>query len=152
MIYTKSLIIIDTQNFLFYNICVMGYNHKYYLSGGYFIMEKQGNKALGIVAIILGAVAIVTFYIPVFNIVSLICGIVGLVLAILAKKSFTEAGQTSPLPTVGLVLSIIGLALAAIGFFTCTVCTACVASEASKDPQLANQLSNAINSAVSSVK
>ena len=27
MIYTKSLIIIDTQNFLFYNNCVMGYNH-----------------------------------------------------------------------------------------------------------------------------
>ncbi len=81
-------------------------------------MEKQGNKVLGIVAIVLGAIAIVTFYIPVFNVFSLICGIVGLVLAILSKKSFKEAGQTSPVPTVGLVLSIIGLALAAIGFFT----------------------------------
>ena len=75
-------------------------------------MEKQGNKALGIVAIVLGAIAIVTFYIPVFNVFSLICGIVGLVLAILSKKSFKEAGQTSPVPTVGLVLSIVGLALA----------------------------------------
>ncbi len=115
-------------------------------------MEKQGNKALGIVAIVLGAIAIVTFYIPVFNIFSLICGIVGLVLAILSKKSFKEAGQTSPVPTVGLVLSIIGLVLAAIGFFTCTVCGACMASEVAKDPKLASQLSSALNSAVSAAK
>ncbi len=115
-------------------------------------MEKQGNKVLGIVAIVLGAIAIVTFYIPVFNVFSLICGIVGLVLAILSKKSFKEAGQTSPVPTVGLVLSIIGLALAAIGFFTCTVCGAWALSEASKDPKLASQLSSALNSAVSAAK
>ena len=113
-------------------------------------MEKQGNKALGIVAIVLGAIAIVTFYIPVFNVFSLICGIVGLILAILSKESFAEAGQTSPVPTVGLVLSIVGLALAAIGFFTCTVCSACMVNEAAKDPKLANQLSSALNSALSS--
>lgn len=115
-------------------------------------MEKQGNKALGIVAIVLGAIAIVTFYIPVFNIFSLICGIVGLVLAILSKKSFKEAGQTSPVPTVGLVLSIIGLALAAIGFFTCTVCGACMASEVAKDPKLASQINSALNSAASAAR
>ena len=33
---------------------------------------KTGNKVLGIVAIVLGAFAIVTFYVPIFNIVSLI--------------------------------------------------------------------------------
>ena len=92
---------------------------------------KTGNKVLGIVAIVLGAFAIVTFYVPIFNIVSLIAAIVGLILAILSKKSFKEAGQTSPVPTVGLVLSIVGLALAFIGFLTCTVCTACVASDPS---------------------
>ena len=92
---------------------------------------KTGNKVLGIVAIVLGAFAIVTFYVPIFNIVSLIAAIVGLVLAILSKKSFTEAGQTSPVPTVGLVLSIIGLVLAFIGFLSCTVCTACIASTVS---------------------
>ncbi len=115
-------------------------------------MEKQGNKALGIVAIVLGAIAIVTFYIPVFNVFSLICGIVGLVLAILSKKSFKEAGQTSPVPTVGLVLSIIGLALAVIGFFTCTVCGFWMASEVAKDPKLASQLSSALNSAASAAR
>ena len=115
-------------------------------------MEKQGNKVLGIVAIVLGAIAIVTFYIPVFNVFSLICGIVGLVLAILSKKSFKEAGQTSPVPTVGLVLSIIGLALAAIGFFTCTVCGACMASEVAKDPKLASQINSALNSAASAAR
>ena len=89
---------------------------------------KTGNKTLGIVAIILGAFAIITFWIPFFNIASLIAAIVGLILAVKSKKSFAEAGTTSPLPTVGLVLSIVGLVLAAIGFFTCTVCTACVAA------------------------
>jgi membrane-bound ClpP family serine protease len=115
-------------------------------------MEKQGNKVLGIVAIILGAIAIVTFYVPVFNIVSLICGIVGLILAILSKKSFTAAGQTSPVPTVGLVLSIIGLALAVIGFFTCTICGAWALNEAAKDPKFASELSSALNSAASAAR
>ncbi len=109
-------------------------------------MEKQGNKALGIVAIILGAIAIITFYIPFVNTVSLICGIVGLILAILSKKSFAAAGTTSPVPTVGLVLSIIGLALAAIGFFTCTVCGTCALNEAAKDPNFSSALSSALAS------
>ena len=111
-------------------------------------MEKQGNKVLGIVAIILGAVAIVTFYIPVFNIFSLICGIVGLILAIISKKSFKEAGQTSPVPTVGLVLSIVGLVLSVIGFITCTVFGAFALSEASKDPKFASELSSALSSSL----
>lgn len=109
---------------------------------------KQGNKVLGIVAIVLGAFAIVTFYVPFFNIVSLIAAIVGLILAIMSKKSFTEAGTTSPVPTVGLVLSIIGLAFACIGFFTCTVCGTCALNEAAKDPNFASSLSSAIASAV----
>ena len=112
---------------------------------------KTGNKVLGIVAIVLGAFAIVTFYVPIFNIVSLIAAIVGLVIAILSKKSFTEAGQTSPVPTVGLVLSIIGLVFAIIGFFTCTVCV-CIASQAiekaANDPNFASELSSAIASAL----
>ena len=111
---------------------------------------KQGNKVLGIVAIVLGAIAICTFYVPFFNIVSLIAAIVGLVLAILSKKSFKEAGTTSPVPTIGFVISIVGLVLAAIGFFTCTVCGACALNEASKDPNFASNLSDALDSAISS--
>lgn len=104
---------------------------------------KQGNKVLGIVAIVLGAIAIFTFYVPFFNIVSLIAAIVGLVLAILSKKSFKETGTTSPIPTIGLVLSIVGLVLACIGFFTCTVCTTCFASS----PEGQKAISDALESA-----
>ena len=89
-------------------------------------MQQQGNKTMGIISIILGAFAIITFYIPFFNVASLIAAIVGLILAVKSKKSFAEAGTPSPVPTVGLVLSIIGLVLAAIGFFTCTVCGTCI--------------------------
>ena len=53
-------------------------------------MEKQGNKAAGIVGIILGALSIVFCWVPFF----FIAGIVGLILAIVSKKSFKEAGQT----------------------------------------------------------
>lgn len=101
---------------------------------------KQGNKVLGIIAIVLGAIAIFTFYVPFFNIVSLIAAIVGLVLAILSKKSFKEAGQTSPVPTIGLVISIVGLVLSVIGFFTCTVCV-CVAGS---DPEVQKAVSDAL--------
>jgi len=114
------------------------------------ITMKTGNKTIGIVSIVLGAIAICTFWIPVFNIVSLIAAIVGLVLAINSKKSFREADVPSPVPKVGLILSIIGLSFSVIGFLTCTVCSVCVLNEAANNPSLASELSSALNSALSS--
>ena len=48
------------------------------------------------------------------------CSIAALILGCL------EAGQPTGLATAGLVLSIIGLTLSAISFFTCTLCVTCV--------------------------
>ena len=108
----------------------------------------SGNqKTLGIVSIVLGGFAIVFAWVMWVNIAAVLAAIAGLVLAIMAKKGFAAAGQTSPLPTVGLVLSIIGLVFSIIGFFTCTVCV-CAAKQALDDPAVASQLSSALSSAL----
>ena len=84
-------------------------------------MEKQGNKAAGIVGIVLGALSIVFCWVPFF----FIAGIIGLILAIVSKKSFKEAGLTSPIPTIALVISIVGLVLGVIvGTIVFCVCVA----------------------------
>lgn len=117
-------------------------------------MEKQGNKVLGIIGIVCGAFAIVFAYWYMANIAAVIAGVAGIVLAVLAKKSFKEAGQTSPIPTIALVLSIVGTVLAVIGLFTCTICV-CAANQALNDPSVASaledNLNNALNDALSSL-
>ena len=103
-------------------------------------MEQQGNKALGIVSIVLGGVSIVCCEIPFFG---LIVGIVGLVLAILCKKSYAAAGQTSPLPKVGLILSIIGIVLGAI-VGTIIFCTVCAVGTYASTPEGQKAISDAL--------
>ena len=112
----------------------------------------SGNqKTLGIVSIVLGACAIVFAWFTWINIAALIAAIVGIVLAVMSKKGFATVGEQSSIPTAGLVLSIIGLVFAIIGFFTCTVCV-CIAShaieKAANDPNFASELSSAIASAL----
>ena len=66
----------------------------------------SGNqKILGIVSIVLGAFAIVFAWVTWVNIAALIAAIAGLVLAIMSRKGFAAAGEQSPVPTIGLVLS-----------------------------------------------
>ena len=54
------------------------------------------------------------------------CGIAGIICATNGQKYCLEAGQPTSLATAGLVLSIIGLTLSSISFFTCTLCVTCV--------------------------
>lgn len=98
---------------------------------------KQGNKTLGIIGIVLGGASIVFCWVPFF----FIAGIVGLVLSIVSKKSFTEAGQTSPIPKVGLILSIIGIVLGVI-IGTIVLCAVCIVSS----PEGQKAISDAIAS------
>lgn len=111
-------------------------------------MEKQGNKVLGIIGIVCGAFAIIFAYWYMVNIAAVIAGVAGIVLAVMAKKSFKEAGQTSPIPTVALVLSIVGTVLAVIGFFACTVCVCAFGTAVESDPNAASAISDAIASAI----
>ena len=84
-------------------------------------MNPKG-KNCSIAALILGIVSIVLCFPYVLSALAMACGIVGIICATNGQKYCLEAGQ----PTAGLVLSIIGLTLSAISFFTCTLCVTCV--------------------------
>ena len=60
-------------------------------------MEQNNGKGMSIAALILGIAACVLAWVYMWNIAAIVCGIVGLVLAV-------------------------------IGFFTCTLCIACASS------------------------
>ena len=115
-------------------------------------MEKTGNKTFAIIGLVLGALAICFSFVYMVNIGALVAGIVGLVLSVLAKKSFKEAGGKQGLATAALVVSIVGLVLSVIGFFTCTVCVSALASDPnvqSYGDELASNLADELSSALS---
>lgn len=89
-------------------------------------MQSNG-KGLSIAGLVLGIVSTVLAWFYMVNIVAVVLGIVGIVCAANGKKAAREAGVPGGLGTAGLVLSIIGTCLAAIGFLSCTVCVAIAA-------------------------
>lgn len=85
----------------------------------------NNTKGLSIAALVLGIVAcVLSWWGIVWGIIAIACGIVGLILAIKARKS-----EKTPLNTAALILSIVGLILAVIGTIACGICT-CVAAGA----------------------
>lgn len=89
-------------------------------------MDIQKGKNFAIASLILGIISIALSFIVSFiflPIISVVCGIVGIVLASMSKKY----GFTDGLRTVGLILSIIGLVLGVIGLICAIVCVATVA-------------------------
>ncbi len=89
-------------------------------------MQKTG-KGLSVAGLVLGIIAAVLGWFYMINIGGLVCGIVGIVCASKGKGQARAAGLPTGLGTAGLVLSIIGTVLAAIGFFSCTLCVLCAA-------------------------
>lgn len=86
-------------------------------------------KALSIVGLVLGILAVALFWWPVANIFFLVCGIVGIVLSAMGRSRAKAAGVSTGLATAGLVLTIIGTCLCGIFFFVCTTPVLCYASE-----------------------
>ena len=88
-------------------------------------------KGKAIAGLVLGIVGIVFSFLGTwFSVLSLPIAVVGLVLSVLGGKSLKAAGQPAGIATSGLVLGIIAVVLSAIAFFTCGICTICVASSA----------------------
>ena len=92
-------------------------------------MNPKG-KNCSIAALILGIVSIVLCFPYVLSALAMACGISN---AMHSQVGFVEKDQVEVLcpdltdeATAGLVLSIIGLTLSAISFFTCTLCVTCV--------------------------
>ncbi|MBQ5884796.1 MAG: DUF4190 domain-containing protein [Clostridia bacterium] len=100
----------------------------------------KGKAIAGLVLGIVGIVfAILGYW---FAVLSLPISIVGLILAILGGKELKAANEPSGIATAGLVLGIIAVVISAISFFTCGLCTICVASTAN---QFENELEQALN-------
>lgn len=96
-------------------------------------------KAQSITALILGIVSCVCPWLGWSAILGLICGIIGIVFAVKARKQIeanalqaeVQENNSKGMATAGLVLSIIGVVLSGI-MFVCVVCAVCtVASVAS---------------------
>lgn len=110
-------------------------------------MENNG-KGYSVAGLVLGIVSAFFAFFAYINIGALVCGIVGIILAIKGKKMAKEAGAPTGLATAGLVLSIIGTVLAGIGFVTCTLCIMCAKSavDAAVDEGALNELTDALES------
>ena len=84
-------------------------------------------KGFSIAALILGILSCILAWIYLVNIAAIVLSVLGLVFAVMGRKKAAVAGAPNGLGTAGLVLSIIGLSISAIGFISCTLCVACAA-------------------------
>ena len=75
-----------------------------------------------------------------FSVLSLPISIVGLVLSVIGGKQLKAANQPAGIATAGLVLGIIAVVFSAVSFFTCGLCTICVASSANEIEDAMNNL------------
>lgn len=76
--------------------------------------QKNGNAVAGLV---LGILSVVLIWLPIFSLLSLPSGIVGLILSVKGRKIEYQKG----IGTAGMVLSIIGLSLWALAIL-CALC------------------------------
>ena len=89
-------------------------------------MEEKKNSPYSIAGLVLGIVSIVfgclssTIFL---GILGLVCGIVGIILAVRGRKE-----QPGTMATAGLVVSIVGTCISGILFITCGICVCAAAS------------------------
>ena len=92
-------------------------------------MENNG-KGLAVAGLVLSIVGLVFSFLGAwFSIIALPVSIVGLVLAVMGGKKLKAVGAPAGIATAGLVLGIIAVVFSAIFFFTCGICTLCVAAK-----------------------
>ena len=79
---------------------------------------NEPGKGAAIASLVLGIIAVVFWFFGASSIVSIICGIIGLILASNSKKQGFNGG----IRTAGFVLSLIGLIGGALIFIACVAC------------------------------
>lgn len=80
-------------------------------------------KGKATAALVLGIIATVCYFFGVSAIISVICGIIGLVMASKSKQEGFEGGMR----TAGFVMSLLGVILGGCIFIGCLACGSCLA-------------------------
>jgi RNA polymerase subunit RPABC4/transcription elongation factor Spt4 len=97
--------------------------------GGFSVASLSNyTKGFSIAGLVLGIVSAVGGFIPGLNYIAWLIGIVGIVLCVIARNNAKKANQPTGQATAGLVLSIIGTALALIGLLVCVACVGAATS------------------------
>ena len=105
----------------------------------------NNGKGLAVAGLVLSIVGLVFSFLGTwFSVLALPISIVGLVLAVMGGKKLKAVGAPAGVATAGLVLGIIAVVFSAIFFFTCGICTICVASEINKSYGDLNDLLNSL--------
>lgn len=105
----------------------------------------NNGKGLAVAGLVLSIVGLVFSFLGTwFSVLALPMSIVGLVLAVMGGKKLKAVGAPAGIATAGLVLGIIAVVFSAIFFFTCGICTICVAAEINKGYGELNDLLNSI--------
>lgn len=108
----------------------------------------MGNNGKGqaIAGLVLSIVGLVFSFLGTwFSVLALPMSIVGLVLAVMGGKKLKAVGAPAGIATAGLVLGIIAVVFSAIFFFTCGICTICVAAKLNEGLNDINDFNNSIN-------
>ena len=90
---------------------------------------RSPNSAGAIASVILGGGSLLLIWLSIFvfffSLIFIVLNVVGIMLAVSARKQSHMGGHSSGLATLGLVLNIISLILYSITFIACTACAAC---------------------------
>jgi hypothetical protein len=88
-------------------------------------------KGQSIAALVLGILGIIGGWFPIVCYFTTVCAILGIVFGVLGrKKSVAVHGKASGLATAGLVLGIVGTAIAALGILCTAICSAALCAAA----------------------
>lgn len=115
--------------------------------------NQSGGKGLAIAGLVLGIVGIVLgFFGGWMSVVALPVSIVGLVVSVIGGKKMKAANEPSGMATAGLVLGIIAVVISAILFFTCGLCTICVAAGSSAVNSATKDAADALEDALKDLR
>ena len=92
--------------------------------------KPDDGKNMSIAALVLGILGIIGGFIPVVCYFTTICAILGIVFGVKGRKKAIAAGAPMGLATAGLVLGIVGTAVAAIGVICVGICSAAACATA----------------------
>jgi len=92
----------------------------------------KGGNGLAVASVIIGVGSLLLLWMKLIliflSLLFIVANVIGIFLAISARRKNESAGRSSGLPTVGLVINIISLVIYGLGFTACTACTACAIS------------------------